>query len=72
MSDFQKASVDQLRMTREEAEMQFTGRERHMIKALEMIATGRSASGDSTDIEIARDIAIETLEAVGWPTVKKT
>lgn len=63
------ATVDRSK-SRKEAEMQFTARERAMIRNLEMIATGRSNAGASTDLEIARDLATKTLAEVGWPTVR--
>lgn len=57
--------------TRKEAEMAYTARERAMIAKLEMIATGRSTCGPTTDLEIARDLATEALEEIGWPVVRK-
>lgn len=44
----------------------YTVRERELIKALEMIATGASGEGAATDAEVMRGIAKEALEAVGW------
>jgi hypothetical protein len=58
--------------SRAEAEMQFTARERLLIRKLEMIATGRSTCGTSTDLEIARDLAAEALHEIGWPCARKT
>lgn len=66
---FLAANVD-LQKTRKEAEMQFTARERAMILKLEMIATGRTDGGPSLDLEIARDIAAEALQEIGWPSVR--
>ncbi len=44
----------------------YTVRERELIKALEMIATGSSGEGAKTDAEVMRGIAKEALEAIGW------
>lgn len=71
MSDIQPSNVDRSK-SREEAEMQFTARERQMIRKLEMIATGTANHGESvaTDLEIARDLAAEALDEIGWPSVR--
>lgn len=71
MSDIQRANVDRSK-SRQEAEMQFTARERQMISKLEMIATGTANHGESpaTDLEIARDLAAEALDEIGWPSVR--
>lgn len=66
---FLAANVDQQK-SRKEAEMQFTARERAMIRKLEMIATGRTGDGAATDLEVARDLASEALQEVGWPSVR--
>lgn len=70
MAGVPKASVDRSK-SREEAEMQFTSRERLMIRKLEMIATGRVNGGadPALDLQVAREIATEGLKEVGWPTV---
>lgn len=63
--------IDPSRTTRAEALLQYTARERAMIERLEMIATGTAGQGAATDLEVARDVAREALEAVGWPVVQK-
>jgi hypothetical protein len=67
--EVEAASVDRAK-SRAEAEIQFTARERAMITKLEMIATGRTRCGPSTDLEIARNLATEALAIIGWPTVR--
>ena len=65
-----RANVDRSKSWRE-AEVQFTARERLMIRKLEMIATGRTADSDpAIDLEIARDLAAEALDEIGWPSVR--
>lgn len=59
-----------LRGTRQEALAGYTARERLMIEELEKIATGRTRGGGlGEDLEVARAIATEALQDVGWPTV---
>lgn len=67
MNILREARLAKLRVTREEAAAGYNACERSMIEALEKIATGRSVGGD--DLEIARAIATEALQDVGWPTV---
>lgn len=63
---------DPHRWRREKAdELGFSAREMMMVEAIEKIATGTAGQGAGTDLEIVRDIAFETLEKVGWPTVAK-
>lgn len=44
----------------------YTVRERELIQALEMIATGASGEGAKTDVEVMRGIAKDALDAIGW------
>lgn len=60
-----------LGMTRDEALMHYTLRERALIGRLEEIATGTAGASDSTDLEIVRGIARDALEDLGWPVVKQ-
>ena len=46
----------------------YTLMERDLIRALEMIATGRSSEGPKTDVEVMRQIAKQALDKIGWPT----
>lgn len=71
MDDIPRAHVDRTK-SRAEAEMQFTARERLMIRKLEMIATGTVDHGacPATDLEIVRDLAAEALDEIGWPSVR--
>lgn len=52
------------------AELNLSEREREMIEAFEMIATGSAVGfSDTVTLSVVRDIALETLEKIGWPTV---
>lgn len=45
----------------------FTAREVDLIRALERIKTGHSGEGMRWDIAAMRQIASDTLAAIGWP-----
>lgn len=53
------------------AELGLSVRELNMVQAFEMIATGTVGEGAETDLEVVRDIALDALEKIGWPTAKK-
>lgn len=56
-----------LGMSRDDALMQYTPRERVLIGRLEEIATGTAGGSDATDLEIVRGIARDALGEIGWP-----
>ena len=47
--------------------VKFSVREIQLIRALEMIHTGRSGEGAGVDLSVTRDIARSALCNVGWP-----
>lgn len=49
------------------SELGLSEREMKMIERFEMIATGTARCGWRTDLEIAREIAVEAMREVGWP-----
>ncbi len=57
-------------MSREEALLGYSTKERRLIHALEQIATGSAHRGPATDLVIAREVAQQALEDIGWPTVR--
>ena len=50
-----------------ESDDTFSDREMRMVRALEMIATGKSSVGVQTDIAVCQSIAKGTLKEIGWP-----
>lgn len=55
---------------RKATELNLSTREVEMVQRLEMIATGTAGGDAETDLELARDIALEALEIIGWPTAR--
>jgi hypothetical protein len=62
-------AIDHTAMSRDEALLQYTARERTMIGWLERIATGTTGQGSALDLDCAREDACSALREIGWPVV---
>lgn len=62
-------AINDTKMSRAEALLQYSARERVLICYLERIATGTTNQGAKLDLELVREDARDALREIGWPVI---